>query len=415
MARPTSSLLLLLLLLAVAPGARGDGGGGTEQRRRRLHVRHHYQPRRQLNDQERDRDDEQRAGHEAAIVVSQGTRQGGGDPIDIASADRHLHLPQQDDERLPPSFLLMNGFSPFFDPVQVGWDNACRELTKGASRCYSFKPSVYCSADQEQFLWRILDGPDAGASFHDDGTPPSNLTSEDVAMANFFRQNDVSRLAGIAMVACDPQRLTPVINRIKLERNVSVVTFDTDAPDSLRSAHVGTDNRFLGVTLANVLRQLRPEGGTYGIVGGGNETNIVDRIGAFREEIERYNGEAGKAHWLEVEGSPIPKDIGSEIFLAQPLADQNVTAIITMYQVTNVFRLPRQHWQKHIDVVDVSVDLTAKLSSNPFATYSSPLLHFFVYRRPRCGRRIGRILWMLTDSRTSYMLVRMRRITRSII
>ena len=48
-----------------------------------------------------------------------------------------------------------------------------------------------------------------------------------------------------------------------------IVTFDYDDPDrtNYRIAHVGTDQEILGRTLARLLRQQRPEGGTFGLVG----------------------------------------------------------------------------------------------------------------------------------------------------
>ena len=52
------------------------------------------------------------------------------------------------------------------------------------------------------------------------------------------------------------------------EQGKPIIFFDQDYPDNpYRTAYVGTDDTFLGETMARTLRQLVPQGGTYGILG----------------------------------------------------------------------------------------------------------------------------------------------------
>lgn len=135
------------------------------------------------------------------------------------------------------------------------------------------------------------------------------------------------------MAPCYPEIVSPVMRSIVEESNIPIVTYDTDAlpAESKRAAYVGTDNRFLGVTMANVLKQLRPEGGTFAFIGGGERLNVNQRAEGFREEITKYNDREDKAHWHEVDGSPL-LDLGKDIMNAQHIADKNPTAIVTLYQ-----------------------------------------------------------------------------------
>lgn len=77
-----------------------------------------------------------------------------------------------------------------------------------------------------------------------------------------------------------------------------VVTFDSDAENSKRSAYVGTDNYNFGLELAHVLLQLAPSGGIYGLITGGlTSPNILARLEGVRHGLER-------SKWVEAENSP---------------------------------------------------------------------------------------------------------------
>ena len=82
------------------------------------------------------------------------------------------------------------------------------------------------------------------------------------------------------------------------EAGIAVITFDSDAPDSTRTAYVGTDNKEFGVDLGKLLLQVAPDGGTYGMISGGAAApNLALRVDGVREALEGSN-------WTEVPGSP---------------------------------------------------------------------------------------------------------------
>jgi ribose transport system substrate-binding protein len=102
---------------------------------------------------------------------------------------------------------------------------------------------------------------------------------------------------GLAISVSDIAAATTVIDRAT-EAGIAVITFDSDAPDSTRTAYVGTDNKLFGQDLGKLLLQVAPEGGTYGMISGGAAApNLALRVDGVREALAGSN-------WTEVPGSP---------------------------------------------------------------------------------------------------------------
>lgn len=121
---------------------------------------------------------------------------------------------------------------------------------------------------------------------------------------------DDPTIDGISVSVLDPNAYAPVLNR-GMALGKPIITFDSDAPLSNRLAYVGTDNVAMGRELAKLLKQVRPVGGTYGIVSGfGNSDNLNERVRGVREVL------AGTP-WKEVEGSPKNGKEDSDISLQQ--------------------------------------------------------------------------------------------------
>ena len=119
------------------------------------------------------------------------------------------------------SFGLINGNSPFFDPVRLGWEQKCREL------------GVTCH-------YRLS------------RTPQQNVTmtcTED-------RTDQVREFIelGVNGIVMEPCRDDGAYIQEAWDAGIPTVTFDADLPESPRVAYAGTDQAFLGRTMARLLR-----------------------------------------------------------------------------------------------------------------------------------------------------------------
>jgi len=102
---------------------------------------------------------------------------------------------------------------------------------------------------------------------------------------------------GIAISVSDVGAATTSIQRA-LDAGIEVITFDSDAPDSGRAAYIGTNNYDFGVALGELLLELQPDGGPYGMISGGAAApNLAERVQGVRDALEGSS-------WSEVPGSP---------------------------------------------------------------------------------------------------------------
>jgi len=102
---------------------------------------------------------------------------------------------------------------------------------------------------------------------------------------------------GLAISVADIAAATTVIERA-IEAGIPVVTFDSDAPESGRTAYIGTNNYDFGYALGEMLAELAPDGGTYGMISGGAAApNLAERVDGVRDAL-------ADTGWTEVDGSP---------------------------------------------------------------------------------------------------------------
>jgi ribose transport system substrate-binding protein len=102
---------------------------------------------------------------------------------------------------------------------------------------------------------------------------------------------------GLAISVSDAAAATTMIDKA-VAAGIAVITFDSDAPDSKRTAYVGTNNKEFGTALGEMLLQVAPNGGTYAMISGGAAApNLAERVDGVREAL------AGSS-WTEVPGSP---------------------------------------------------------------------------------------------------------------
>ena len=119
---------------------------------------------------------------------------------------------------------------------------------------------------------------------HED--PIQQVSTIDAIINGTYGQID-----GISISVSDTEIITPAISRA-VNANIPVITFDSDAQNSLRKAYIGTDNYSFGMELGKLLHQLAPRGGTYGIIGG-SAPNIQDRVQGVRDRL-------ADTKWIEV-------------------------------------------------------------------------------------------------------------------
>lgn len=206
-----------------------------------------------------------------------------------------LHVDAQ--MNTPFSLALFDGGTAFFEPVRQGWNRTCEY---GQIQCY-VASDVLNRTDSTCYEMR----------------------------REKFREWISMGISGIAMHPCgNASDMKELIDQARAS-GVFVTTYDGDIPDSSRSAYIGTDNAFMGRTMAKLLRQLRPEGGTYQLVGIKTERNE-----GFQIEISRYNNRTDRAHWYELQGDFLLADPPDSDYMAlmERAASLNPTAMIFMKQ-----------------------------------------------------------------------------------
>eukprot|EP00584_Thalassiosira_punctigera_P010290 CAMPEP_0172545676 /NCGR_PEP_ID=MMETSP1067-20121228/15545_1 /TAXON_ID=265564 ORGANISM="Thalassiosira punctigera, Strain Tpunct2005C2" /NCGR_SAMPLE_ID=MMETSP1067 /ASSEMBLY_ACC=CAM_ASM_000444 /LENGTH=649 /DNA_ID=CAMNT_0013332467 /DNA_START=297 /DNA_END=2243 /DNA_ORIENTATION=+ len=110
---------------------------------------------------------------------------------------------------------------------------------------------------------------------------------------------------GLALAVVEQPSGRELIARLT-QKDIPVVTFDTDAPNSQRLAYIGTDNKAMGREIGRVLLQTNSDGGKFGIIRAGGK-NIQERYEGVREALLN-------SKWEEVANSPL--DCGGNSTLA---------------------------------------------------------------------------------------------------
>ena len=155
---------------------------------------------------------------------------------------------------------------------------------------------------------------------------------------------------GLAISVSDVAAATTVIDKA-VAAGIAVITFDSDAPDSKRTAYVGTNNKEFGTALGEMLLQVAPNGGTYAMISGGAAApNLALRVDGVREAL------AGSS-WTEVPGSPSFSN--DDIALAVQQAADFVSANPDIKAIVPVGGWPMfapDGWKKFVEPNKAKVD-----------------------------------------------------------
>jgi ribose transport system substrate-binding protein len=94
---------------------------------------------------------------------------------------------------------------------------------------------------------------------------------------------------GIAISPVDPANQTDWINDL-VNRGITVVTQDSDAPNSKRICYIGTDNHAAGVQAGGEIKKALPQGGKIMLfVGKSDAQNAKDRIDGVTDALKGSN------------------------------------------------------------------------------------------------------------------------------
>jgi len=97
-----------------------------------------------------------------------------------------------------------------------------------------------------------------------------------------------SKVAGIGISPNEPGAVQAII-KSATEKEISVITFDSDSPKSLRSYYIGTDNYRAGKTLGEHFIKIAGTKGKIAIFTGGlGAMNLNERINGFKDAIAEY-------------------------------------------------------------------------------------------------------------------------------
>lgn len=155
---------------------------------------------------------------------------------------------------------------------------------------------------------------------------------------------------GLAISVSDAAAATTMIDKA-VAAGIAVITFDSDAADSKRTAYVGTNNKEFGIALGEELLKIKPEGGTYGMISGGAAApNLAERVDGVRQAL------AGSA-WTEVPGSPTFSN--DDVTLAVQQAGDLVTANPGLGAIVPVGGWPLfapDGWKNFVDPIKADVD-----------------------------------------------------------
>lgn len=107
-------------------------------------------------------------------------------------------------------------------------------------------------------------------------------------------------VGGIGISPNDPEAIKFVIQQA-LNRDIPVITFDSDSPDSGRYVYLGTNNYNAGYAAGELMGQLidqyKPDKTTLNfaiLTGGLAAVNLNERIAGFKDALEEYSQKTGK-------------------------------------------------------------------------------------------------------------------------
>jgi ribose transport system substrate-binding protein len=115
--------------------------------------------------------------------------------------------------------------------------------------------------------------------------PPTGSSAQQISII----EGAISKkVAGIGISPNEPEAVEAII-KSATEKEIPVITFDSDSPKSLRSYYIGTDNYQAGKTLGEHFVEIVGTEGKIAILTGGlGAMNLNERIKGFKDVIAEY-------------------------------------------------------------------------------------------------------------------------------
>lgn len=178
------------------------------------------------------------------------------------SLEQQQQARPENNDRRRLHFAMASGGSAYFEPIRQGWEDKCHEL------------GIDCEYRMENATWWETEY---------EGEDPKPCVHQ---MRDFLARG----VDGMA-VKCNFDH--EVFYQAQA-MGIPVVTFSSHHP-APHTAYVGTDNYYVGQAMARLLKQLKPEGGTYVTTHSGD--SATERHHGFEAEITKDNNRPDKAHW----------------------------------------------------------------------------------------------------------------------
>ncbi len=173
--------------------------------------------------------------------------------------------------------------NPFFDLARDGCKKA-EEESGGEIECLYIGPSEHTEAEQVQIV-----------------------------------QDLISR--GVDGIAVSPSNAPAIATALRAAKDAGIPTMTWDADlleehADLRATFVGTKNYDIGVNLAKIIQEIKPEGGSICLqTGGAAADNHNQRLQGIRDTLSGEDSDsppgerlAGQNGWTEVDGCPLITD-----------------------------------------------------------------------------------------------------------
>ena len=261
-------------------------------------------------------------------------------------------------------FVAKNRQNPFFISAWEGCVETAHKLTLELQTNNKNNNNNIESEQEQARIECIFLGGDNG----DDAQEQADLVRTYLLDLNTNNTNNTdsdTTILGMALSVIDIDTATSLIDEVVQDYNIPVVTYDSDAPDSLRHAYIGTDNWKFGNELAKLLLQLRPQGGVYGVISAqapGVEERVRGLTDRFTNSIQQSS-----SVWKAAPNSPRYCQDNATLALQQSrqFAQEGVDAIIAvggwpMYIVDGWERLALDYADNLTTVVGDAFDIQVR-------------------------------------------------------